>query len=65
MAGLMGGDRGDDMGSDVVEAGRRPRWLVVGFILLQVVIPTVGLVLRLTGGPVLSKFGWHMFSALG
>lgn len=42
----------------------RPRWFLVVFLAVQVAIPTVGLVVRWSGGSVLSPFSWHMFSAL-
>jgi hypothetical protein len=45
--------------------GERPRWLIAVYLAVQVLLPAIALWVRLTGGPAVSRFGWHMFSTVG
>lgn len=42
----------------------RDRWLLVLFVLVQVAIPTYGLLIRWAGGSASARWSWHMFSTL-
>ncbi len=42
---------------------RRPRWLVALFIAVQVLIPLLGNLARLSGGGP-QPFSWHMYMGL-
>lgn len=40
------------------------RWLLLAVIALQVLVPTVALVLRWSAGGTAIRFGWHMYAGL-